>query len=419
MNIPSDIEAEKGLVSSVIQDPRIFDELIDICPIDACFVRPHSRLMHLLCDMHATGDPIDIPSVISTVRSQPDLLESLGGPEGIADLFAFVPAPQNWRWYARRVQDRYLCRKISENAQKVAQRASNAASYEEVSEQIQQLLVEATKNAETKADIIRLSDALPNAIQRWEDRATQKRTLDGPSTGIQPLDAQTRGLRGGSLWVIGAETKGGKTSLALQLASACAVEQNQPVGIISLEMPRDEILDRIITQLARVDIERFSGGAAKQSEMERIIAQIPKIKAAPIYMRDESFITPGQLAAAARRMHSQHGIKILVVDYIQLMSATNKSDSREQQVAASSRALKLIAKELNICVIAMSQLNDDGQMRESRAIAHDADVVIIIEHAKEGDRNQSSRLNVKYNRSGPAGPINITFRREHTRFDEN
>jgi replicative DNA helicase len=239
-----------------------------------------------------------------------------------------------------------------------------------------------------------------------------KGAIPGLKTGLIDLDRKLGGLRPKQFIVIAGETGEGKTALALKIAETLAVKDQTPVGILSLEMSGVELCDRWIASLARVDLHRFLVYGGNDKDYPKIVDATDALKKSKIIVRDESDLSALQMRAEARQLKVQYGIELLIVDYIQLMQVTGDSDNHEKQIAGIAQAMKNCAKELGIVVIGLSQVNDDGRVRESRAIGHHADKMIFIRH-----QGENSYLDVKKNRGGPVGSVPVVFIRPFAQFE--
>ena len=235
--------------------------------------------------------------------------------------------------------------------------------------------------------------------------------------GIPPFDKATRGLKAGEMITISAQTKDGKSALAVNIAAHNALA-GIPVGIFSLEMSADEITDRLFSSEAYVDLTRLSDGGFSDAEMDRISEAGLRLSGCPIFIRKEAILTPLQFRAAARKLVAQQKCRLLIVDYLQLMEPTNTRDSRERQVAECSRTMKTTAVELGVPILVLCQLNEDNRARESRAIEQDSNIFAIIEPAQNGLKGRDYDLHLKYTRSCPPARIPLTFRKEFLRFEE-
>lgn len=282
---------------------------------------------------------------------------------------------------------------------------------------VQKALVAIAADAESSSRIESVKEIANSRLNEYEEMRKNKGKLLGITTGFDKLDKITGGLRSGQLVVIGAPTKGGKTTVALNMAMRTAGIANNPVGIISLEMSKGELIDRIISSVSALDLSLLSSDQEiSQDWMNKLCLGVSKVANLPIFVRDESSINCLQLRAAVRRMVAVHNVKMIVVDYIQLLEPTNKTDSRERQVAEASRTLKMLAKECNVVVLALTQLNAEGASRESRAIEHDCDLFLTI--SQDEKQQEDWFLNIKLARACPRASIPLTFKSHLLRFDE-
>jgi replicative DNA helicase len=256
-----------------------------------------------------------------------------------------------------------------------------------------------------------MGELIMRALDRYEQNHQNGGGLTGLSTGIEPLDKATRGLKSGEMITISAPTKGGKSALALNIAMHNGLA-GIPVGIFSFEMNADELTDRFVAAHGSVDMCAMTDGGFSQQDMARLTRAAADLSSASIFIRDEAVMSPLQFRAAARKLVAQHKCRLLVVDYVQLMEPSNRTDSRERQVAECSRTIKTTAAELGIPIIVLAQLNDDGRSRESRAIEQDSNIFAVIEQEDEGHY-----LNLKHTRSCPSTRMPLTFQKEYTRFE--
>ena len=412
-NTPKSDGAEKAFLSCVLQQSSILNEACDYASSKLFYHPTHKRIFDAVLDLWKDGKDCDLVTVTDHMNTL-GTLEASGGASFIAECFIAPNVVGNWREYLEILRHKHTSRLAISGAEKIILSAQNPADNGDLSETVQKVLVSIAADAESKGRIESVGEVAMNRLYAYEEMVKNRGSLIGITTGFKPLDDITSGFRPGQVVVIGAATKGGKTSLALNMAMRTANAGN-PVGIISLEMGSGELLDRLIAAYSGADIGQLSRDPNK-ALMDKIRWGIGQVSKLPIYIRDESSINPLQLRAAARRMHSVHKIKLLVIDYIQLIEPLNRKESREQQVAESSRTIKILAKELGIPVIALTQLNADGASRESRGIENDCDMFLKIQRDEENPADWW--LNIALSRATSTGRIPLSFRSEYLRFDE-
>jgi len=411
--LPSSMDAEKALLSCFLQNQSILNEAIDYASPNLFYHPMHKRIFCAIMDLWKEGRECDLVTLTDYLSNKKSL-EDCGGAAFITECFIACPTSQAWREYMDILKKKHTARLSISVAQKIISAASDPGGEDGLSDVVQKALVAVAQDAETKSSISSLKEIAARRIDQYEEIYRNRGKLIGVTTGFSPLDEITGGFREGQLIVIGAVTKGGKTSMAVNMATRAA-NQGSPIGFISLEMSEGELFDRFVCSYGGVDISVLSKEPTK-SEMDNIARSARQTQFLPIYIRDEASVNALQLRAAMRRLVAVHNCRIIVVDYIQLIEPTNPKDSRERQVAEASRTLKQLAKELNISIIALTQLNSDGASRESRAIEHDCDLFLVIERDQEPPYGWF--LNIKLARACSRARIPLEFRESYMRFDE-
>jgi replicative DNA helicase len=341
------------------------------------------------------------------------LLEQAGGAAYVTELFTFVPTASGSKYYCNILREKWIARTAIDVAMNIQEAAFDPSIHPDLESRVQEDLVKIASMFESKAKTQTMGDLVLRALDRYEQNHKNGGGLTGLSTGIAPLDKATRGLKPGEMITIAAPTKGGKSALALNIAMHNGLS-GIPVGVFSLEMNADELTDRLIAAHGSVDMCAMTDGGFSQRDVTSLTRAAAELSNAPIFIRDEATMSPLQFRAAARKLTAQHKCRLLVVDYVQLMEPSNRTDGRERQVAECSRTIKTTAAELGIPIIVLAQLNDDGRSRESRAIEQDSNVFGIIE-----EQDGKYYLNLKYTRSCPSTRIPVTFRKEYTRFEQS
>ena len=409
--IPSAIDAEKAFLSCVIQDISILNEAADHASPKLFFHPDLKRIFESALELWKEGKDCDLVTLTDHM-SNAGTLDMIGGAAVLTDAFLAPAVTSNWESYLEILRHKHTARLAISAAERIIDSANNPAMAGELSEVVQKALVAVAADAESKGRIESLKEVGFNRINTYEEIYKNRGKLIGVPTGFKPLDELTGGFREGQLIVIGAATKGGKTSMAVNMATRIA-NAGYPVGFISLEMSSGELFDRFVASYGGVDISVLSKEPSKK-DVDGIARAANQASLLPIFIRDEGDVNPLQLRAALRRMCAVHQTRVVVVDYIQLLSPTDRKDSRERQVAEASRTLKQLAKELGITIIALTQLNAEGASRESRAIEHDCDLFLVIERDDEGNWY----LNIRLARACGRASIPLEFRESFMRFDE-
>jgi len=408
---PASLDAEKAFLSCAIQNISILNEAADYAAPKLFHHPCHKRVFESALELWKEGRDCDLVT-LTDAMSNAGTLDDAGGAAFLTECFIAPAVTGNWREYLEILRHKHTARLAISAAERIIASAQNPSEAGELSEVVQKALVAVAADAESKGRIESLKEVALNRVSAYEEIFKNRGKLIGVTTGFKPLDDITGGFREGQLIVIGAATKGGKTSMAVNMATRAA-NAGHAVGFISLEMSSGELFDRFVATYGGDDVSVLSKAPTSQ-DIANIGRAAHQASLLPIYIRDEGDVNPLQLRAAMRRMCAVHKTRIIVVDYIQLLSPTDRKDSRERQVAEASRTLKQLAKELGITIIALTQLNADGASRESRAIEHDCDLFLVIERDDEGNWY----LNIKLARACGRARIPLEFRESYMRFDE-
>lgn len=411
MTTPANLDAERAFLSCAIQNISILNEAADYASPKLFHHPAHKRIFESALELWKEGKDCDLVT-LTDLMSNSGTLELSGGAAFITECFMSPAVTSNWREYLEILRHNHTRRLAVSAAERIIASAQNPAEAGELSEVVQKALVSVAADAESRGRIESLKEVALNRVNTYEEIYKNRGKLIGVTTGFKPLDDITGGFREGQLIVIGAATKGGKTSMAVNMATRAA-NAGHAVGFISLEMSSGELFDRFVASYGGVDISVLSKEPSKR-DIDNISRAATQASLLPIFIRDEGDVNPLQLRAAMRRMCAVHKTRIIVVDYIQLLSPTDRKDSRERQVAEASRTLKQLAKELGITIIALTQLNAEGASRESRAIEHDCDIFLVIERDDSGNWY----LNIKLARACGRASIPLAFRESYMRFDE-
>lgn len=392
--------------------------VVDILTQSDFFNPINQKWWSIIVDLHSKGKLVDLITVTQAAEDA-GVLDSLGGPGGISEIYNFAPSAANWKEYAQIVKEKSEARIVIDIAEDLLVAAYDPAADSSLMEVTQGALVKIAGLTQSKSETKHVREVMLKQSDHFEHVAKHGREMTGVPSGIAPLDRMTRGWQKGNLIVLAAATKTGKTSLAVNMA-VNAAKAGFGVGIFSLEMNDAELGNRMIAAESEFNIGSIGDQPISQANCNKIMRAISSIADLPIYIRDESVMNLVQFRSAAHRMVMRDDVKFIVVDYAQLVQPTNKKDSREQQVAEVSRTMKQIAGELGIPIMILSQINDDGRSRESRALENDANVFMVVE--KEPTNKEETEfdyfLHLKHTRDCPSGRIPITFKNEITKFTE-
>ncbi|HEY4528008.1 MAG TPA: replicative DNA helicase [Candidatus Paceibacterota bacterium] len=435
---PQNLEAEVSTLGALMLDSNAVIRVVDILGPDDFYRPQHQIIYKTILELFERREPIDVLSLTSRLREK-GFLESVGGTSYLADLVNSVPTASNVAHYAEIVKKKKIMRELIRASSEIAE-----LGYDE-SEDIDQALDDAEKRIFSISQrslsqrFTPLSQTLEEAWERIDHLHKNKNELRGVATGFKDLDNILAGLQKSDLIIIAARPSFGKTALALDIARQVAVRQNIPVGLFSLEMSSQQLVDRFIASEAHVDLWKLRTGKLSDTSDDflRIRDALDRLSKAPLYIDDEVSNNVLQMRAMARRLQSECGnLGLVVIDYLQLMQPRTHSDSMVQQITEISRSLKGLARELNVPVVAISQLSRAvesrhppiprlSDLRESGSIEQDADVVMLI-YREDRYKENSSRQNqvdviVAKHRNGPIGKVTLYFNPEKvtfTTFDE-
>jgi replicative DNA helicase len=385
---PHNFDAEQAVLGGMMLSKDAIADVIDKI-VGEDFYRPnHASVFAAICDLYGRGEPADAVTVAGELDRR-GLLARIGGAPYLLDLIQCVPTAANAGYYASVVAEKSTLRRLVQAGTRVVSygySGADGADIDQVVDAAQAEVYNVTENRRTTNDFTSMTDLMQETLDGLETDAD----ATGVSTGFYDLDALTHGLHPGQLIVIGARPGAGKSTLAMDFLRACAIKQGKPAVIFSLEMSKDEIMHRLISAQANVKLNDLRGHTLSDNDWTRIAKMMADTAESPLYIDDSPNLTMMEIRAKARRMKQKHGLSLIVVDYLQLMGAGGgRYQSREQEVAEYSRSLKLLAKEVGVPVVALSQLNRKAEerhdkrpqlsdLRESGSVEQDADVVILI-----------------------------------------
>lgn len=423
---PQNTEAEAALLGSIMLRPEAMNEVMDLIGADSFYAERHKIIFKTMLELFGKGNPIDILSM-SARLGENGQLESVGGTGALAELLSGVPSSTNAKHYAEIVQKKYLMRNLIGAAEYISELGfDERADLEELLDQAEKKIFEVTNFSGTHK-FIELKDTLSEAWERLDRLHNSQDTLRGVPTGFKELDNKLSGLQKSDLVILAARPSMGKTSLALDIARQAAVNHKIPVGIFSLEMSSQQLVDRMLAAASNVDSWklRTGKGLSLEDDFARIRTAMDELSQAPIYIDDQPGNNILKMRSVARRLKSEKGLGLIIVDYLQLMVPTNarQNDNLVQQVTEISRSLKHLARELDVPVLALSQLSRAvesrggkprlSDLRDSGSIEQDADVVMFIhredKYREDSDRPNIAEIMIEKHRNGPTGKAELYF----------
>jgi len=436
---PHSVEAEQGVLGSMLISPRdAIAEVVEKITDDYFYVPAHQTIFNVLVDLWNAGAAIDLITFTQVLRDR-NLLETVGGAAAITTLFTFVPTAANVGYYLEIVRDKYILRSIIEAATESVRRA-----YEEQDEvgnlldEVEQRIF-AVGEDRFKGQMLSMKDQVMEAIESIEKLYERKGGITGVSTGFAEFDRMTSGMHPSEMIVIAARPSMGKTALAMNIAEHVAINEKLPVGVFSLEMSSQQLVQRLLCSRARVNLQKVRDGFLGERDFPSLTAAASKLAEAKMFIDDSASLTILELRAKARRLKAQQDVQLIIIDYLQLLRSTSRraQDNRQLEISEISAGLKGLAKELKIPVIVVAQLNRQPEqrsggkprlsdLRESGSIEQDADLVGLLVRPELYEEDEEARAEksgeaefiIAKQRNGPVGEIPLTFLKEFTRFED-
>lgn len=436
---PRDIQVEAAVLGAIMLEKDAYAVVCDILRPESFYEPAHKRVYEAIQILGAAQRPIDMLTVTEQLRNLGTLKE-VGGPVFIAQLTANVTSAANVEFHARIVAQKYLARELISFATAIESKAFDESNdVDDLLQEAEGKLFEISQR-NLKKDVVQIDPVIAVALDQIQAASNRTTGLSGLETGFHQLDAVTSGWQNSDLIIIAARPAMGKTAFVLSMAKNMAVNLNIPIGIFSLEMSNLQLVNRLISNVCELPGEQIKSGRLSTVEWDQLMSRVKMLSGAPLYIDDTASLSVFELRTKARRLVREHGIKMIIIDYLQLMNASGmKFGSREQEVSTISRSLKQLAKELNIPIIALSQLSratekrgDNNRpqlsdLRESGAIEQDADIVCFIhrpEYYLKSDVDASGRdirglaeFLVAKHRSGATKDIEMKFVAKFARFE--
>jgi replicative DNA helicase len=422
---PQNIESEKALLGSIMIRPGAIYEVIDMIWPRSFYTEKHRLIFEAMLELTAKNEPIDLLT-LSAKLDQRGLLQSIGGGSYLTELVNFVPSAGNIRHYATLVHNKSLMRGLLEASEFISNLGyDDAADVEEALDQAEKRVFEVA-NFSKHHKFIELKEALGEAWERLDKLHKSREGIRGISTGFKELDNKLAGFQKSDLVILAARPSMGKTALALDIARQSAANHGTPVCIFSLEMSSQQLVDRMLAAESRVDAWKLrTGKLSIDAEFDKIRDSLDRLSKAPIYIDDQPGNNILKMRSVARRLKSEKNLGLIVVDYLQLMLPTSarSTDSMVQQVTEISRSLKNLARELDVPVLALSQLSRAvesrggkprlSDLRDSGSIEQDADVVMFIhrddKYNENSDKPNIAEIMIEKHRNGPTGKVELYF----------
>lgn len=427
---PQNLEAEQAVLGALMLDPESGSSVFEILQPEDFYRDNHRLIFSAIQALFEKGDPIDLVSVAETLRQQ-GRLEQVGGITTISEIARSVPSAVNVDYYAKLVTEKALLRQLIRASNSILERGYEPGEEaRNLLEEAEKLILELSRRR-VKDGFSIIRDVLLETFEKIEYLYSHKGNLTGVPTFFTELDRMTSGWQPSDLVIIAARPSMGKTAIVLNMAQNAAVRANVPVAIFSLEMSKEQLVQRMLCGEAMVDQQRVRTGDLLDADWPKLTRAVGPLSDAPIFIDDTVGISLAELRSKARRLKMEHNLGMIVIDYLQLLSVGKKTESRQQEVAQISRTLKGLARELKVPVIALSQLNRGVEQRqdkrpimsdllESGAIEADADVISFIYrdeyYHSESEKKGIAELIIAKHRNGPVGTVELGFLKEFTKF---
>jgi replicative DNA helicase len=427
---PQDNAAEQSVLGSMLLSKDAIADVVDVIKgVD--YYRPAHEVIHdAIIDLYGRGEPADPITVAAELQKRGELVR-IGGAPYLHTLSANVPIAANAGYYAEIVRDKAILRRLVEAGTRIA--ALGYAGEGEIDDVVDHAQAEVYKVTDRRAsvDYAPLSDIMSGVLDEIEAIGNREAGLYGVPTGFADLDDLTNGLHSGQMIIVAARPAMGKSTLALDFCRAASIHNNLTSVFFSLEMTRSEIMMRLLSAEAKVPLNHIRNGTMRDDDWEKLARKMGQVSGAPMFIDDSPNMTMMEIRAKARRLKQRHDLKLIVIDYMQLMSSGKKVESRQLEVSEFSRNIKLLAKELECPIIALSQLNRGPEqrgdkrpmmsdLRESGSLEQDADMVILLHrddvYEKESTRPGEADLIVAKHRNGPTRDLTVAFQGHYSRF---
>jgi replicative DNA helicase len=436
---PQNIEAEQSVLGAILLDNSALTSSLELLSNDDFYREAHRKIFLSMIDLFDKGEPIDIITLTDQLRKKNEL-EAVGGPQYLASLVSMIPTSANVTYHSKIVREKALLRGLLRSVTDIASSVyENELDADEMVDYAEKSIFDIS-DKRIKVSFSSIKDLIKDSFQMIEHLYDRKDAITGVPSGFKALDELTTGFQRSDLVVVGGRPGMGKTAFSLNIAQHVGVELKEPVAVFSLEMSKEQLVFRMLCSEAKVDSNKIRKGFInKRDDWPKLTSAASKLAESPIFIDDTSGISVLEMRAKARRLKAEHGLSMVIVDYLQLMKGRGKFERREQEISEISRSLKALAKELRVPVIALSQLNRGvetrggsknptlADLRESGAIEQDADVIIFIYRDEQAARDAAenkgravkSVIDVAKQRNGPTDKINLTFLSYCTRFVES
>ncbi|OGT19603.1 MAG: replicative DNA helicase [Gammaproteobacteria bacterium RBG_16_57_12] len=431
---PHSIEAEQSVLGGLMLDNSAWDQVADVITEEDFYRHDHRLIFNALTRLSERNDPFDVITLSEWLDNNNELVNA-GGLAYLGAVAKNTPSAANIRAYANIVRERSILRQLIQVGTRITDSAfaPDGRNSVELLDNAERLVFEiAEQGARGKRGFRPIKELLVKAVERIDTLFEQDNPITGVPTGFTDFDELTSGMQAADLIIVAGRPSMGKTTFAMNIAEHAAIKSRIPVAVFSMEMPGEQLAMRLMSSLGRIDQHRVRTGKLDDDDWPRLTSAVGMLAEVPLYIDDSPALTPNELRARARRLAREHGLGMIVIDYLQLMQVPGTKENRATEISEISRSLKALAKELNVPVIALSQLNRSleqrpnkrpvmSDLRESGAIEQDADVIVFIYrdevYNQESPDKGTAEVIVGKQRNGPIGTVRLTFLGQYTRFE--
>jgi len=432
---PQNIEAEQSILGGILLDNLAINNVLELLDVTDYYSEAHRKIFSALIDLAEKSEPCDLITLSNILRDRRQI-EDVGGMAYLASLVDNVPSAANIEYYSKIVKEKAVLRKLIGASTEILNKSyASVSDVEQVLDEAEHSIFEISQN-KIKPSFFPLKDLIKDSFKTIEQLFEKKSLITGVATGYNDLDKLTSGLQNSDLIIVAGRPSMGKTAFALNMAQNAAIGTDIPVAIFSLEMSKEQLSMRMLASEAKVDSQRLRKGFLGETDWPKLTTAAGKLSDAPIFIDDTPAISVLEMKAKTRRLKAEKGLGLIVLDYLQLMRGKDTSAPREQEISEISRSLKSLAKELNVPIVALSQLNRQveartdkrpqmADLRESGAIEQDADVILFIYRDEVYNKSEDNpekgfaEIIIGKQRNGPTGKVKLTFLKDYTRFEDH
>ncbi|NJD56846.1 MAG: replicative DNA helicase [Nitrospirae bacterium] len=427
---PQNIEAEQSVLGAILLDNDALHEAVELLKADDFYRESHRKIYQAMSELYSRNEPVDLITLNNYLKGRNEL-EEVGGVQYLSSLASFVPTSANVKYHSRIVREKALVRNLLHSVTDIAKNVyDNELDTDELIDYAEKKIFDLS-DKKIKTSFFTMKELISDTFVTIERLYDKKESITGIPSGFKDMDELTTGFQKGDLIIIGGRPGMGKTAFCLNISQHVGISMKEPVAIFSLEMAKEQLVMRMLCSEAKVDSNKVRKGFInKRDDWNKLTNAAGKLAESLIFIDDSSGLSVLEMRAKARRLKQQHGLSLVIVDYLQLMRGRGKFERREQEIAEISRSLKALAKELQVPVIALSQLNRGvetrggnknptlADLRESGAIEQDADVIIFLYRDTKDDMDSKGRVivDIAKQRNGPTDKITLTFLDYCTRF---